>query len=500
MHLSWGVSGPGRSRAHVEIEVGLFRMQSPVQPGSSAGQESIIVCRNSQGASVRGSLMHFSNQTAVFEVYNPFSILQLSEVLMDFRIMIGERSLYAGRAVVSSLMNTGIMLLCEATLVDAWSDVDVLSIFGNKEAIRTELRRFVTEWRTRSNILPDFKVFTGDFQGFLTDLNLWMRQVEVTLGQAETLAGPAMVELVEKVVDPLRPVAAEFFQGLESLANRIDPDLAGMHKAFLRSSLHPLTLCAPFVHRSFTKPLGYAGDYEMINMILERPYEGRTLFAKVINKLVLEASPAEAHRNRIVILHRLLTQENARAARNQTRLDVLNIGCGPAKEVRDFIESSPDSGRCRMTLMDFSKEALEYARDAALACKKERRSEIELKFVEKSIDELLRESISLAPANQIVHKDYDFVYCAGLFDYLTDSVCRRLIALFYEWLRPGGLLCVTNIHPTNPQRHFMEFLLEWNVIHRTEAEFDKLGPPDVEKEVIADPTGVNIFLNLRKPG
>ena len=51
------------------------RMQSPSQPGSSAGQESIIVCRNSQGSSVRGSLMHFSNQTAVFEVYNPFSIL-----------------------------------------------------------------------------------------------------------------------------------------------------------------------------------------------------------------------------------------------------------------------------------------------------------------------------------------------------------------------------------------------------------------------------------------
>ncbi|MSU20167.1 MAG: class I SAM-dependent methyltransferase [Pedosphaera sp.] len=474
-------------------------MENKVLPLLSGRKDSFIVCRNSQGVSVRGSLMHFSNHNAIFEVYNPFSILQLSEVLNEFRIVIGERTLYAGRSVVSSLANTGIMLVCEVTLVDAWIDVDVLSILLNKDLIRGEVKRFVSDWKTNNDILPEFKILTSDFQGFLSELSLWLKQVEISVTQSSREVSEEFnLDLVERVIDPLRPIAAEFMTKLECLAEKIPPDQAAIHKAYLRRDIHPLTLCAPFVHRTFTKPLGYAGDYEMINMILDRPYEGRTLFAKAVNKLLLESAPAEAHRNRVIILKRLLEQEAGRAQKSHRRLTVLNIGCGPAREVRDFIASSRTSDLCQMTLMDFSKEALDYARTAALEQKRISDSKIELEFVEKSIDELLRESIAGAKERNVDQKRYDFVYCAGLFDYLTDSVCRRLIALFHDWLVPGGLLCVTNIHPCNPQRHLMEYLLEWNVIHRSERELESLSTSDGEHEIIADQTGVNIFLNIRK--
>lgn len=465
----------------------------------SGDKDSFIVCRNSKGIPVRGSLMHFSNQTAVFEVYNPFSILQLSEVLLDFKIVIGERTLYAGRGVVSSLVNTGIMLVCEATLVDAWNDVDILTLIQDKNLFREEIKRFVSEWKINNNILPEFKVLTNDFQGFLSELSLWLKQLENPIPQLLPHASEQFtIELVDKVVEPLRPVAEDFLQKLESLANDISPDRAGIHKAYLRRDIHPLTLCSPFVHRTFTKPLGYAGDFEMINMILERPYEGRTLFARTINKLLLDTAPAEAHRNRIAILKRLLEQESERARLDGKRLQVLNIGCGPAKEVRDFIASSRNADLCHLTLMDFSKEALDFAKTKALEQKAASASKIELEFVEKSIDDLLRESMARAKQTGANLKRYDLVYCAGLFDYFTDSVCRRLIALFFEWLVPGGLLSVTNIHPSNPQRHLMEYLLEWNVFHRTEKEFDILATPEGEREIIADRTGVNIFLNIRK--
>ncbi|MBI4658058.1 MAG: class I SAM-dependent methyltransferase [Verrucomicrobia bacterium] len=465
----------------------------------SGEKDSFIVCRNSKGLPVRGSLMHFTNQTTVFEVYNPFSILQLSEVLNDFKIVIGERTLYAGRGVVSSLVNTGIMLVCEATLVDPWNDVDILALIKDSNLFREEIKRFVCDWRINNNILPEFKVLTSDFQGFLSELSLWLKQLETPIPQLLPNASEQLsLELVDKVVEPLRPMAAEFLQKLEAVAGQIPPERVGIHKAYLRRDLHPLTLCSPFVHRTFTKPLGYAGDFEMINMILERPYEGRTLFAKTINKLLIDTPPAEAHRNRIVILRRLLEQETDRARANGHPLEVLNIGCGPAKEVRDFIASTRASGLCRITLMDFSKEALDFARRRTLEQKALSASEIQLDFVEKSIDELLRESVVRGRERFPVPKRYDFVYCAGLFDYFTDSICQRLIALFYDWLVPGGLLCVTNIHPSNPQRHLMEYLLEWNVFYRSEKEFESLGTPEGEKEVFADPTGVNVFLNIRK--
>ena len=42
-----------------------------------------------------------SQAILTFEVYNPFSIVQLSEVLSEFKIVMSDRVVYSGRAVVS---------------------------------------------------------------------------------------------------------------------------------------------------------------------------------------------------------------------------------------------------------------------------------------------------------------------------------------------------------------------------------------------------------------
>src|ERR1700677_2855721 len=91
------------------------------------GKDTFIVCRNSQGAEIRATSLRLTRYLVVFEVYNPYSILQLSEVLTDFRMIMNDRMVYSGRAVVSNLVNTGILLGCEATLEDSWLGVDLFS-------------------------------------------------------------------------------------------------------------------------------------------------------------------------------------------------------------------------------------------------------------------------------------------------------------------------------------------------------------------------------------
>ena len=84
--------------------------------GSPAAEsDSIILCSTSQGYSVRATPLRITRDVVVFEVYNPYSILQLSEVLTTFRIIVNDQSIYSGRATVSNLVNTGIMLVCEAS-------------------------------------------------------------------------------------------------------------------------------------------------------------------------------------------------------------------------------------------------------------------------------------------------------------------------------------------------------------------------------------------------
>ena len=78
----------------------------------SGERDSFVAFRNSQGNEARGTLLRLTRFLAVFEVYNPYSILQLSEVLSDVRIFMANRLVYSGRAVVSTLVNTGIMVIC----------------------------------------------------------------------------------------------------------------------------------------------------------------------------------------------------------------------------------------------------------------------------------------------------------------------------------------------------------------------------------------------------
>lgn len=465
----------------------------------STTKESFVTCHNSQGLHVRGTLMHLSERSVVFEVYNPFSIIQMSEVLSGFEVHVRERTLYSGKAVVRSLLNTGIMLVAEATLVDSWQDIDILSIIRDSSKFRHEVTHFLTDWETQKQLLPDFKAFTADFHSFLDELSMWLEQVEVGIHRDKSDIGDDIRNrLVEEAIPPIRSQVQEFLGHLNHLAmNQIPAELEPLHKAYIRRELHPVTLCSPFIHRTFTKPLGYAGDYEMINMLLSDPRQGKTIYAKSLNSLVLEVEPARAHRNRISILTKLLEEEGKRVLARANRFKVLNIACGPAKEVRDYMLASDTANFCDMTLLDFSPQALEFCTLKNHEMQKETSSGIELRYVEKSIDTVLRDSLGKSDDPALVSEKYHFVYCAGLFDYLIDSVCSRLITLFYNWVLPDGLLAVTNIHPRNPQRKLMEYLLEWNVIHRDERHLAQLNLTDGDAEVVGDDTGVNIFLKIR---
>ena len=101
---------------------------------TSESSQSVITCRNSQGTELTANLLRIKRYSVVFEVYNPYSILQLSEVLSDFRIMASRRLLYDGKAVVSNLLNTGIVLVCEAMLDEGWVEVDFLSSIGEQSS------------------------------------------------------------------------------------------------------------------------------------------------------------------------------------------------------------------------------------------------------------------------------------------------------------------------------------------------------------------------------
>lgn len=470
-------------------------------PSASAAAEIQIVFQNADGATLRGTPLHFNRHTAVWELYQTDSAPRLSETLANFKIIFQERTVYAGRAVISNLLDAGGKIICDATLDEAnWNNLDFSSP-PKDGLVANEFKKFLGEWQKLYKVSPEFKVIIADMQTFLTDLRLWLEQVELGLR-----AAPANKrrDLEQKISDELAPsilpLLTNFFEKFENVLREVEPELLSAHQNFARRQLHPLLLCSPFLHRCFMKPLGYAGDYEMVNMMLRDPLEGASLYAKIINLWFVKQPPAEAHRNRIARLVRQLQDTTARAAHAGRKAKILNIGCGPAHEVQQFLRESHLADRAHFTLIDFNEETLAHCQSVVNEAKSKGGRNTQFNFVKKSVQQIVRESGRRNAAD--VNEQFDLVYCAGLFDYLSDTFCQQLTDIFYGWLAPGGKLVTTNVDDYNPRRLTMDHIMEWHLFYRRSADLLALKPDAAPEDlcvVKADATGVNLYFEAQKP-
>jgi extracellular factor (EF) 3-hydroxypalmitic acid methyl ester biosynthesis protein len=459
--------------------------------------DAMVVCENSRGAEIHGTLLRLARHEASFEIYSAADILQMSEVLTDFRIIVREQPVYSGRAVITSLVNAGPVVICQVNLQDAWLDVDVLNLAREPGRIGNAFDGLIRSWQNVYKVDPEIKVVIADIQSFLFELRHWVEEVELGLTNLKDgQRSAAERDAVDELVKPVTPCLNHLFEKFEISTRNIVADLQPAHGMYVKRQLHPLLLCAPFMHRIFRKPLGYAGDYEMVNMILRAPYEGASLYAKVLNTWFLSQPPAEAHRNRVKFLTQRLIEETSRGmARNQmTR--IFNLGCGPAQEVRDFMEKSELSNRAEFSLLDFNDETLAYTLRTLDESRRRNNRNTRVQLIKKSVAQVIKSG------SRNITPEYDLVYCAGLFDYLPDRVCQQLTNMFYRMVAPGGLLLVTNVDNSNPIRNIMGYIFEWRLIERNAVGMELLVPDDASPDdikITADATACNVFLEVRKP-
>lgn len=463
--------------------------------------DSMIVFENSQGFEIRGTLLRLTRHLVAFEIYSPTVILQMSEVLSNFKINVAGRLAFSGRAVVNNLVNTGTILVCEATLDESWLDVHFFAPVQWEEKLRSNFDDFSAVTQNAFKVRPEFKVVVADMQILLMDLRRWLEQVELGIrsqptGDRHKLEQDAIAELQK----PILPLLGALFERFETVCGQIETDLQPAHRTYVKQQLHPIVLCAPFMYRTFQKPLGYAGDYEMVNMMLRNISEGSSLFAKVLNNFFLCTPPVVAHRNRITYLIDHLIAETCRIMQLGRNVKIFNLGCGPAQEIQAFLIQHEISAKAEFTLMDFNEETLAYAEQVMNGLKAKYNRTTPIHLVKKAVAQFIKEAAK--PTSNLASASYDFVYCAGLFDYLPEHVCQKLMKIFYDMLAPGGLLVATNVDESNPARNWMEYSVDWNLVYRNYKKMAALvpsaAPPDAYS-IKAEASGVNIFIEVRKP-
>ena len=466
------------------------------------GSESLVTFQTSQGLELRGSLVRLGRHQIVFEIYDPAAVLRVSEVLSGLKIFVAGQIIYSGKALISNLINSGTVLVCDARLNDVWVNPEAGYSGLSIDRLHREFEGFFRQWQKHFRITREYRLFVSELHSFFHDLRLWLDQVELNVRSLPSANSRSIEhELGEELGPEALAVFQHFVERFEAIAASLDPETVPAHQAYMRRQLHPLLFCSPWVYRTVSKPLGYAGDYEMVNMMLRDPLEGASLFAKIVNYCFINQGPVLAHRNRIDCLLKTLVEEALRTQRAGRGLRVLSIGCGPAIEVQRFLAQSPLAAAATFDLLDFNDQTLQHTGQAiAEAGRRGGHPPASVRLVRKSVQQIVKEASrsNRTPAAGL----YDLVYCAGLFDYLTDQVCRRLMDVMFNWLAPGGLLLATNVAPSNPLRYGMEHMLNWNLVYRTPPQMLALKPQGAAEDarVKSEMTGVNIWVEVRKSG
>jgi extracellular factor (EF) 3-hydroxypalmitic acid methyl ester biosynthesis protein len=415
----------------------------------------------------------------------------------DFKIRLYGSEAYSGQVLVHNLIDAGCKIICEARLIETdWVDLQVEPLLWEEELLKSRFDFFLGAWQPNYKISKEFKAAVADMHSFLHELRLWTQQLEVAFhGRPKSKREDSERQILQQLQPLVFPQMGSLFEKFEKVIKSGEKDLAIKDGQYARRLLHPLVLASPFMRRTFEKPLGYAGDYQMVAMMLRDPFEGDSLFAKLLNAFFINTPPVVAHRNRIDTLVQKLRLETTRVG-HRRRTKVFNLGCGPAVEIQRLLASPGPGVKADFTLLDFNTETVDYTLRVFDQLQQKHDGQSTFKIIKKSVAQLLKGS------SQFGQAEYDFVYCAGLFDYLSDTVCARLMELFYELVAPGGLVLVTNVHVNNPSRGWMEYMVDWNLIYRDARQMSELIPSAAPKDnvhISIESTGVNIFAEIRKP-
>jgi extracellular factor (EF) 3-hydroxypalmitic acid methyl ester biosynthesis protein len=396
---------------------------------------AIVTGRAGEGQELRAALLRVSRREATLELYGPETVLRVSEAIADFVIEYREREVYAGKAVVRSLVETGTKVICQIELTESgWVDPEFQLAAHTGGDWAKEYRSFSQDWQEFHRILPDYKIVVSDLYSYLSGLQLWLEQMELRLFKSPS--GKEALYESEAILEVLLPKVTEglgyLFARFEEVSATIAAPALPAHREFGKRQLNPLLLTSPFMFRTYAKPLGYAGDYEMMSMIVRQRCQGKNLFARLVDGYLLAQHPCEAVRNRVGYLKTRILEESLRLVRARKTADIFCVACGPAWEAVQFIAEQAVADHVTFHLLDFNAETLAYADQIFANVIKKHGRRTRYSLVKNSVHNLLRANArATSPAPK-----YDLIYCSGLYDYLSDRVCQSLNDHLYNLLRP----------------------------------------------------------------
>lgn len=267
---------------------------------------------------------------------------------------------------------------------------------------------------------------------------------------------------VTRWAPPLRERLDHLFAAMTPLVERLPAEDLAASRTLHHQLVQPFFLQSPFCRRATDKPLGYPGDYGLVEMIFRGREGSPGPVGALLGNYALQVGPSEAHRGRLP----WALEELGALGTPGTLPRILSFACGPEVILRKWVEGGAEA---EIVLADHDPAALQWASRRLLKARPRGNATTVTTVTANAFN--LRGDL---PETLGGGRPFDAVCVLGLLDYLDDAQIVRFLAAMSTVLRPGGRLLLSNLHTTNPWRSLMELTADWVVAHRTVAGFEAL--------------------------
>ncbi len=320
-------------------------------------------------------------------------------------------------------------------------------------------------------ILAEYKIMNKGFIDLVQDSKRFLEEVKGTCdkfdkGNSDPRQCGEFIETNKKAVFERLDA---YFERIWTIIKDLEKDAYAVHQHYYQHVLGHLLLDPIEINRHvYQKPLGYSGDYLMMNYIYDYHkdnYLGHSSFEKLINHYTCNI-PISVSNNR---RKDLLKEKISEALGRKEKTRICSFACGPARELLELLKEGRITSPLVFYCFDAEKKALEYIDAQINKIGFPQKQLLSMGYICRDVTAVIRDK-----ELKKILQNQDLIYALGIFDYLSEKMASRLVSVFYELLQEGGKLLIFNANVRNSGgRAYYELLGGWHLIYRTEEQMLK---------------------------
>jgi hypothetical protein len=340
-----------------------------------------------------------------------------------------------------------------------------------------------------AHVSPEYRTLVADTLQLLRSYRNGLSQL-----QEANFDGNRLNDLIASCEERIIPQWRELWLRGNELSEAVmdDPVALKATKKFTELVLTPEFNAGAIWKRSYEKPLGYPGDYQIMNMVYDWQRIGSSPYENLVHRLGLDV--AECIATRMVMMRQTIAETVLEKRDRPAR--ITSLGCGSAREVGDYLSIQSIPNPAHFTLIDQDHGALGMAYERTYPEVIRHGGKANVTCLHAAFSQLFKTSELLGKL-----PPQDFIYSVGLVDYLQARRGKAWVESLFSCVAPGGKLIISNMYKTPLSNLWpMEFLTDWTVIYRTEQEMMEFAAdiPDAVAETSLDPTGRVCLLTVHK--